>query len=278
MTSTRRATSSAKKQTNVSEQPTLTSSEAVSSHVAECALDADSDLDSQICHLSPESQAIVMTITSVLTQRLTHQINMLKVEISNKDMKIVELSEKVDNLNSKIQDLENHIDEVDQYERRDCIILSGPSLPPELPDENPTHVAISTIKDNLRINMTGQDISVAHRLGQKKQESKRPIIVKLVNRSLKYDLRNACIQLKPQLYVNESLTSRRGRLLKQVLNIRHVHKNKFQQCYTNEGKIIIKLRNSNMKHTIHDEKSLLQFLDKYPEMMDTYTEIISTNQ
>lgn len=253
-------------------------SEPMSGRVDECSPDDDRELDNLIRHLSPESQAIIKTITTVLTQRLTNQINILKVEIANKDIKICELNEKVENLNTRIEDLENHTDEVDQYQRRDCVILSGPSLPPELPGENPTNVAISTIKDNLRINMSGQDISVAHRLGLKKQENKRPIIVKLVNRSVKYDLRSACIQLKPDLYINESLTPRRGKILKQVLNIRRVHKNKFQQCYTSEGKIIIKLRNSNVKHTMHDEKSLLQFLDNYPEMMDTYKEMVSTNQ
>lgn len=274
---TRRGTITAKKHAILSEQPSPTMSEAVGSRPDECS-DDDNELDNQIRHLSPESQAIVKTITSFITQRLTNQISVLKEEITNKDSKILELSAKVENLNCKILDLENHIDEVDQYQRRDCIILSGSSLPPELPDENPANVVINTIKDNLRINMSGQDISVAHRLGQKKQDSKRPIIVKLVNRSLKYDLRSACIQLKPELYINESLTSRRGKLLKQVLNIRRAHKNKFQQCYTNEGKITIKLRNSSVKHTINDEKSLIQFLDKYPEMMDTYIEIISTNQ
>ena len=48
----------------------------------------------------------------------------------------------------------------------------------------------------------------------------RTMIVKLVTRSLKYDIMGACIQLRPQLYVNESLTPKRLEIFKKVLSIR----------------------------------------------------------
>ena len=116
-----------------------------------------------------------------------------------------------------------------------------------------------------------KETSIAHRLGSSAQQKKRPIIVKLTNRSLKQDLVRACVNLKPQLYINESLTPTRLNILKQVLNVRKAHRAKFQQCYTSDGKIVIKLKNSTQKHTITDSTSLMFFLDKYPEMKDTYT-------
>ena len=100
-------------------------------------------------------------------------------------------------------------------------------------------------------------------------------MVKLVNRSLKYDLVGASINLKPGIYVNESLTPKRLNIMKKVLAIRKQHRQKFQQCYTKDGKIIIKLRNSTVKHIIVDETTLLDFLEKYPAMNDTYQDLLS---
>ncbi len=57
--------------------------------------------------------------------------------------------------------------------------------------------------------MTPSDINIAHRLGPKQQGKKRPIIVKLQNHAKKSELVQACITVKPQLYINESLTPRR---------------------------------------------------------------------
>ena len=143
------------------------------------------------------------------------------------------------------------------------MILTGTSLPPETTHENITNIVTQVIKDQLKINLKDFDISVIHRLGPKRQQQhNRPIIVKLVNRSLKQDLFGACIQLRSQLNVNESLTPKRRGLLNKILAIRKAHKQKFQQCYTQDGKITIKLRNSTTKHTITDEKQLLTFLQK----------------
>lgn len=128
--------------------------------------DIDSELETLFCSLSPESKALAKIITKV-TDKLKDEIQSLKVEVTKKDQKITELTTKVKELADKVQDLEFHIDEVEQYERRDAVIISGPSLPAEAPGENPTNVVLDTVKQCLKISMTNHDISVAHRLGQK---------------------------------------------------------------------------------------------------------------
>lgn len=45
---------------------------------------------------------------------------------------IDQLQTKVMTLENKLSDLENQIDDVDQYERRNTIIVSGSSLPKKL--------------------------------------------------------------------------------------------------------------------------------------------------
>lgn len=167
----------------------------------------------------------------------------------------------MNDLHGKVECLETHLDEVEQYERRDTLIISGPSLPQDTPEEDAVKVILNTMKENVRINVKENDVSVAHRLGNKQQNRNSPMIVKFVNRSMKYDLVGACIRLKPDLYLNESLTPKRLALFKTMLMIRKEHREKFQQCHTKDGKIIVKLKNSTVRHTIADKRTIIAFLE-----------------
>lgn len=232
--------------------------------------DSDTNVDALFESLPEDYKTVVKVITEILTTRLSEKIDDLQKELAEKNKQIHLMKNDILSLNCRVDDLELQLDNVDQYERRDTVILTGASLPPETAQENTTNVVTQTVKDQLKINLKESDISVSHRLGPKKQQHNRPIIVKLVNRSLKHDLVGACIQLRPQLYVNESLTPKRRSLLNSILTVRKEHKEKFQQCYTQDGRITVKLRNSTVKHVITDKKQLMSFLEKYPRMMDTY--------
>ncbi|KAK3888072.1 hypothetical protein Pcinc_007862 [Petrolisthes cinctipes] len=200
--------------------------------------------------LTGESQALVKVLTKIFS-----------VQISG-------LSQEVIGLQNRIQELKTNQDNLDQYQRRDTVIIKGPALPQESTNDHTASIVVTTIKDNQKININPNDISVTNRLGPQKQQRNRSFIVKFLNRSLKHDLIDACVSLRPQLYINESLTPKRESLFSPILTIRKTHKHKFQQCYTIEGNIVIKLRNTTVKHTINDDKRLMSFLEKYPEMMD----------
>lgn len=231
---------------------------------------SESDVNALLETLPEEYKTVVKVITEIISSRLSVKIADLLKELAEKDKEINHLKSEITTLTSRVDDLELHLDNVDQYERRDTVILTGASLPPETTQENTTNVVTHAIKEHLKINIKEADINIAHRLGKQTQQRNRPIIVKLANRSLKQDLVGACVQLRPQLFVNESLTPKRRVLLNKVLAIRKMHKPKFQQCYTQDGRIVIKLKNSTLKHTITDEKHLVSFLEAYPLMMDTY--------
>ena len=189
----------------------------------------------------------------------------MQIISNNKDQKISQLQTHIVQLQNRVTQLETQIDDVNQYERRDTIIVSGPALPQENPNENSADVAIRAIKDNLHINLTHSDLNVAHRLGTKRnQDTVRPLIIKLHSRQTKTEIMNACITVRPNLYVNESLTPKRRTLFKTIWDIRRIHRHLFQQCYTQDGKIIVKLKNSTLKQTITSDESLSNFLDKYP--------------
>ena len=81
-------------------------------------------------------------------------------------------------------------------------------------NENSVEV-IGAIKDNLHLNITPSDINVALGLGDKRTSNiSRPIIAKLHNRQMKTVKMNACITVRPMLYINVSLTLKRRILFK----------------------------------------------------------------
>lgn len=237
----------------------------------------NAELSELLNSLSDESRTLVKIIKLVITDQFSEEMQLLREELVRRDTEISELKTEVKDLRNKVDDLETHVDSISQFERRDTIIISGPALPQESQQENSVNLVVNTLKNTLKINIQDEDISVAHRLGAINQKHPRPVIVKLRNRSQKYDIIGACLKMKPDLYINESLTPNRLNLFKKMLAIRKQHRQKFSQCHTKDGKIIVKLSNSMMKHTIVDERSLIQFLDRYPDMKDTYQEIISSH-
>ena len=214
----------------------------------------------------------MLTLTNIICKTIQTQFDNFFNKFENlnsaKDKLIGKLESKVSALEDKISQLETNIDDVDQYERRETIIISGPNLPDETTMENPSDIIVSTIKHHLHVNMSHSDINVAHRLGPKTQGKKRPIIVKLQNRAKKSELLQACITLKPQLHINESLTTKRRSIYSFIRKIRAQHRHLFQQCYTSDGKIVVKLKNSTVKNIITSEHTLAAFLDNHPLFRD----------
>ena len=231
---------------------------------------SQSEIRKMMDSLGESEKTLVKIMTAVLRDTFAPEFQSLKDALESNNRTIKQLSDRCDQLENKVATLESHIDELEQYGRRESLIFSGNDLPAETTGEETTGVICSVVKEKLGLIIKSSDISVSHRLGKVKEDRSRPIIVKLINRSLKYDLVSACVARRANLYVNESLTPRRRRLLNQVLMVRKDHKKAFQSCYTSEGRIVIRLKNSNAKHVIHDENSLLKFLEKYPLMHDTY--------
>ena len=234
--------------------------------------------------LDEREKTLVKVQTAILRDFFSEEIQSLKEALELKDRKIKQLNDKCDKLEKKVSDLEEQVEELSQYGRRETIVISGPdTIPAETTGENTTDIVCNLIKSKLSINIKSSDISVSHRLGRPKSSSasasaspaidivqNRPIIVKLVNRSLKHDLIAACVLKKPKLFINESLTPQRLALFRQVLWVRKEHKNAFKSCYTSEGKIVIRLKNSNQEYVVTSESSLINFLDRYPNMKETY--------
>ena len=240
------------------------------------------DWDKMIETLSEESQTLVKILNNIISDKFNKEFQDLKKCLADKDTEISKLKKDNKHLQETVDNLELRMDELEQYSRRDCVVFSGRGLPPDEEKENTNELVIKMAKEKLGLEIDKSDISISHRLGKPRTPHPntsnstsmpaRPIIVKLVRRSLKYDFTNACIKKKPSISVNESLTPRRLSLLRSILAVRKQHKEKFKQCYSSEGRIFVLLHNSMQKFCITSQDSLMEFLGRYPNFMDTYEE------
>ena len=187
------------------------------------------------------------------------------------------LQNTVSSLQSDIETQKYETDAIDQYERRDSLIFSGDSVPRERSGENVTEIVPKLLREELFITLRPGDISVCHRLGKKKPQGNRPIICKFISRSVKSDIMQRCLELKPTLFANESLTNMRREIFTRLRFTRRKLINTpfhFSQLYTNDGKIMMKLKEKDEKFMITNPVNLESFLDKFPHIKAVHSSIV----
>ena len=241
----------------------------------------------EIGSLSNDSKLLYKALEKSISSHISKITEHYDTQLALKDSQIQTLSEKVSNLESnhttlldKIKILQNELDDAAQYQRRDTLIFSGNIIPSETTDENSTEIVVETIKSHLKVPISINDISIAHRLGKNRNGFSRPIIVKLISRTKKSQIVQARIsQPKPNnngptLYVNESLTPIRRTLLYKLRQLRKSHSGLFKALHTHDGKIIVKLSATNdRKYVITTEQHLLDFLKISPVLQDAYQQL-----
>ena len=137
---------------------------------------------------------------------------------------------------------------------------------------------MTTLNGVLHLHTSPGDVNGAHRFGRKQvsedgassSKHKRPIIVKLHSRTLKSMIIKKCIETKPKLYVNESLSPVRRAIYRRFLGIRREHKGLITQLHTTDGNIIIKLKDETERHVISNDSTLQRFLLRYPILFGAY--------
>lgn len=191
--------------------------------------------------LSEDGKLIVDAINRHLLEMKQEFIE--KLEEKNK--LVEDLRIEVDTLKLKVSNMEEKLDDADAYERRDTLLFSGSDVPHGLDGENCANIVIDLVKDKLKLNLQRSDLSVCHRLGRKpvsQQPDKRNIVVKLCRRDLKADILYACRQVKPNMYVNESLTPIRGTIMYVLRQMKKKFPDKVSGCSSLDGKVFAWVR------------------------------------
>ena len=194
--------------------------------------------------MSDESRKIVNAITI--------EIDALKREFSSKlvakNAEIDQLKMEVNSLRVKMCKVEEKIDSAEAYERRDTVVFSGSGVPRSVGGENCREIIHEVVKTKLNLNIAVSDISTAHRYGSVPtgtQQDRRGIIVKLCRRDLKKDLLSSCRTVKPDFYVNESLTPLRNTIMYVLRQIKRKHPDKVSGCSSRDGKVFAWVKPQN---------------------------------
>ena len=162
---------------------------------------------------------------------LSAKFDELEKDHEKKNKKISEVEKKVNSLESKLGD---SVDELEQYSRRNCLLLHGVR---ELEGENKNDIIMKTMKEEIDIDIRQQDLDQTHRVGNTKvcKEGKsRPIIIKFS----RYDVRSAVDKKKKKVLITERLTAKRVGLLQEAQG-----KYRLRNIWTTDGRNLYKENN-----------------------------------
>ena len=180
----------------------------------------------------------ISAIKSNLTT-ITESIDQIKSSLQDNKKSVTDLLSVVDDLTKKIAErdkqitfLENKINEMEQYQKKDNIIISGPDLqlhtyshvagsnekdgqsaedltenPLSLNEENTMKTNFNTfVQKHLKISIKEEDILSIHKL-RKRHDGIEPVIVKFARNSTKRAVMSMRKKLKgTKIYINDHLT------------------------------------------------------------------------
>ena len=95
----------------------------------------------------------------------------LEKEIKKKDEKINQLEKTIENLVEKQKSLSSEIDDLEQYSRRNCLVLHGVN---ESNDENINEIIIKTFSEELGVEINEDDLDRSQgKLGKQAGKTKK---------------------------------------------------------------------------------------------------------
>ena len=154
--------------------------------------------------------------------------------------KVNDLKHEDEKLSVKVKQLEQQLeiktDELEQYSRRECIVITGI---PESKQEDTRAIVNDFCRDKLGVELMQGDLARTHRLGSKKEDVNgkminRPIIAKFAT----YEVRDLVFKSKRKLKdsghaIFESLTTRNTKLYNEVKSIAG-----YKNAWTHDGKVM----------------------------------------
>ena len=187
---------------------------------------------------SPVMKALVSSIVTPITSSIqevlhkqTEQLNVISAELEKVE---TESREK----DIKIRSLERDIEELQQYGRRNAVIISGVG---ETEGENTDHIALDIANNKLNIKLEPHEISRSHRLGPLRNGSVRPrnIVVKLATYNIRKRIYDARRSLRNTgIFTSEHLTRHRGNLFYEARQL--LRSGRLKHVWTSDGRVLVR--------------------------------------
>ena len=159
-----------------------------------------------------EIKALVAEAVSKEMEVMRKEMDQLKLETEN-------LKKENAELRSTVKILENTIDDVEQYSRKSCLILSGEAIPEPKKDESTEEtrvMALGIIKDKLKVDMKG-GVVACHRL-----RNKNRVIVKFQDMDDRHKVYQSKFNMSQAagVVIHENLTDKRAKQVKVLADMK----------------------------------------------------------
>ena len=191
----------------------------------------------ELPNLSEECQSVV----EFLLAKLEEQRVAFTEKLEEKEKTMQNLSKENAALKKRVVSLEEQAEDLSVSSRNNDIIVSGDRLPASTTGENCPAVVADTIKREVNYEIDASKIASAYRVGKKSPSQgldKRKIVVKLSNGVNRTDLIQACKRVKPPgLFVNESLTPLKSRILFAVRQAKRRYPARVSGCGSHDGRV-----------------------------------------
>lgn len=180
---------------------------------------------------SPEPLAVNHNLEDIANKFVTFEASIMK--------QVADLKRSIRNIEQRVDKIELSIDRSEQGVNNRKLIVHGIK---EIDSENLFHEVISMFQTKLEITVNKQDISDCRRLGKKRHDKVRPIVVDF---SVKW--------IRDEIFVNKAKLKGSGIMCTELLTKRRLElfkkcRGKYgQRCWTVNGAIIVVLADGGRK-------------------------------
>jgi len=200
--------------------------------------------------------------------------------LEKKEAEITKLKSLCNQLDERVMRLEEQIDDGLARESKDVLIISG-NVPQATEDEDCKEVILELLSRKLQHRTKPNDILYARRIGTvpDRNSDVRSILFKLANFSDKSAVLKACRKCKPDIFINESLTPTRRRIMFVLRNVKKKFPGKISSCRSFGGNVTVFIKSEDapnvkgrdVKVILNTKARLEEFLRK--EMSTTILDV-----
>ncbi len=215
----------------------------------------------EIAEIKEENKSMKKEISTIKEER-----DALKLDNRKLNRKVERCEYKLSCIKMKhIQDLKVKLDEVEQkFFERDVQIVGVPELSEdqEYSEENEIDKIVKLAKEKMNITIKANGIEKLHRLGKRKQDKPRDIVVRFrsnITRNNFYQNRKKMISytdLENNIYVNDHLTEYRRNVFYATRQL--VKQKKVLAAWTQQGNILIRKNEGDQPEHIRSHEQLSQ--------------------
>lgn len=178
--------------------------------------------------MKAEMAAQTKEITEAVTKNVSDNIN----------EKLTALVEENKSLKTELKILNDKIKSMEEHKKQNNIIFFG--IKEEQRSESPIEAVIKVLGKDMSIHINSSEINNAFRLGEKKDNKPRPILVTFTTKWRRNEVLRNKRKLDPEVYVKEDLSKETLEKRKQLLPQLKEERAKGKICYFIKDKIIIK--------------------------------------